>query len=180
MVDITFFIFIKMTKDNHTSKENKSGSFKTFISALKPIQEWLWSNNSSNSNNVNINPASRPSTSLQPQNQQQNSIYPFSQLNQGFDGSLPQQRNMPRMPELPNNMFTIEPPRRSAVEHVSPLDYVPFEAKLTLNNSTNLITLDQLFREINKAAEVVERVDVYLRSSHSDYDFKTEQTLTYK
>lgn len=61
--------------------------------------------------------------------------------------------------------------------HNSPLDSVPFEAQLTLNNSTNLVSLDQLFKEIKKAADVVERADTYLRSNQSDYDFKTEQGI---
>lgn len=61
----------------------------------------------------------------------------------------------------------------------SPLDSVPFEAKLTLNNSTNLVSLDQLFKDIKKAADVVERADTYLKSSQSDYDFKIEQNLIY-
>lgn len=65
------------------------------------------------------------------------------------------------------------------VRQVSPLDQVPFEAKLSLNNSTNLVSLDQLFREIKKAAEVVDRADAYLRSNQSDYDFKIEQNLIY-
>lgn len=59
----------------------------------------------------------------------------------------------------------------------SPLDSVPFEAKLNLTNSTNLVSLDQLFQEIKQAAEVVDRADAYLKSSQSDYDFKTEQGL---
>ena len=63
---------------------------------------------------------------------------------------------------------------------ISPLDSVPFEAKLTLNNSTNLVSLDQLFRDIKKAADVVDRADTYLRSNQSDYDFKTEQGLLYQ
>lgn len=62
----------------------------------------------------------------------------------------------------------------------SPLDSVPFEAKLTLNNSTNLVSLDQLFKDIKKAADVVERADTYLKSSQSDYDFKIEQGLIYQ
>jgi hypothetical protein len=64
--------------------------------------------------------------------------------------------------------------------HHSPLDSVPFEAKLTLNNSTNLVSLDQLFKEIKKTAEVVERADTYLRSNQSDYNFKTEQGILYQ
>lgn len=63
---------------------------------------------------------------------------------------------------------------------VSPLDSVPFEARLTINNSTNLVSLDQLFKEIKKTADVVDRADAYLRSSQSDYDFKTEQNLIYQ
>lgn len=61
--------------------------------------------------------------------------------------------------------------------HMSPLESVPFEAKLTLNNSKNLVSLDQLFNEIKKAADVVERADTYLRSNQSDYDFKTEHGI---
>lgn len=67
-----------------------------------------------------------------------------------------------------------------APSQVSPLDSVPFEAKLTLTNSTNLVSLDHLFKEIKKAADVVDRADVYLRSSQSDYDFKIEQGLIYQ
>lgn len=63
---------------------------------------------------------------------------------------------------------------------VSPLDSVPFEAKLTLSNSTDLVSLDQLFKEIKKAADVVDRADAYLRSNQSDYDFKIEQGLIYQ
>lgn len=67
----------------------------------------------------------------------------------------------------------------SITNQVTPLDSVPFEAKLTLNNSTNLVSLDQLFKEIKKAADIVDRADTYLRSSESDYDFKIEQGLIY-
>ena len=63
---------------------------------------------------------------------------------------------------------------------MSPLDSVPFEAKLTLSNSTDLVSLDQLFKEIKKAADVVDRADAYLRSNQSDYDFKIEQGLIYQ
>ena len=68
-------------------------------------------------------------------------------------------------------------PTGTLSSNVSPLDSVPFEARLTLNNSTNLVSLDQLFKEIKKSAEVVDRVDAYLRSNQSDYDFKTELGL---
>lgn len=67
-----------------------------------------------------------------------------------------------------------------APSQISPLDSVPFEAKLTLNNSTNLVSLDQLFKEIKKAGDVVDRADAYLRSNQSDYDFKIEQGLIYQ
>lgn len=63
---------------------------------------------------------------------------------------------------------------------ISPLDSVPFEARLTLNNSSNLVSLDHLFKEIKKAADVVDQADAYLKSSQSDYDFKTEQGLIYQ
>lgn len=68
-------------------------------------------------------------------------------------------------------------PTGTLAAQISPLDSVPFEAKLTLNNSTNLVSLDQLFKEIKQASEVVDRADAYLKSSQSDYDFKTEQGL---
>lgn len=80
-------------------------------------------------------------------------------------------------PQMPSGYKTMHTTSTSAV---SPLDSVPFEAKLTLSNSTNLVSLDQLFKEIKKAAEVVDRADAYLRSSQSDYDFKTEQTLIFQ
>lgn len=63
---------------------------------------------------------------------------------------------------------------------VTPLDSVPFEAKLTLNNSTNLVSLDELFKDIKRAADIVDRADAYLRSSQSDYNFKTESTLIFQ
>ena len=65
-------------------------------------------------------------------------------------------------------------------KQLSPLDSVPFEAKLTLNNSTNLVSLDQLFKEIKQAADVVERADEYLKSAQSDYDFRIEQNLIHQ
>ena len=68
----------------------------------------------------------------------------------------------------------------AAANRSSPLDSVPFEARLTLNNSTNLVSLDNLFKEIKKAADVVDRADAYLRSNQSDYDFKIEQGLIYQ
>lgn len=71
----------------------------------------------------------------------------------------------------PSNMYG------TLANHHSPLDSVPFEAKLTLNNSKNLVNLDQLFREIKKTAEVVDRADTYLRSNQSDYNFTTEQSI---
>lgn len=71
-------------------------------------------------------------------------------------------------------------PTSTLAAQVSPLDSVPFEIKLSLGNSTNLVTLDQLFKDIKKAADVVDRADAYLRSSQSDYDFKTEQGLMYQ
>lgn len=70
-------------------------------------------------------------------------------------------------------------PTSTLPNQISPLDSVPFEAKLTLNSSTTLVSLDQLFNEIKKASDVVDRADAYLRSSQSDYDFKIEQGLLY-
>lgn len=71
-------------------------------------------------------------------------------------------------------------PTGTLAAQVSPLDSVPFEIKISLGNSTNLVTLDQLFKDIKKAADVVDRADAYLRSRQSDYDFKTEQGLIYQ
>lgn len=65
------------------------------------------------------------------------------------------------------------------VDHHSPLDSIPFEAQLTLTKSINLKTIDSLFQEMRQAIEKVDRVDAYLRSRESDYDFKTEQNLMY-
>lgn len=57
------------------------------------------------------------------------------------------------------------------------VDQVPFEAKLTINSSNTLVSLDQLFKEIKRTTDIVDRADAYLRSSQSDYDFKVEQGL---
>lgn len=54
---------------------------------------------------------------------------------------------------------------------------MPFEAKLTINSSNTLVSLDQLFKEIKRTTDIVDRADAYLRSSQSDYDFKVEQGL---
>lgn len=70
-------------------------------------------------------------------------------------------------------------PTATLVAHNSPLDSVPFEVKFSLSNSTNMVSLDQLFKDIKQAADVVDHADAYLRSSQSDYDFKTEQGLIY-
>lgn len=71
-------------------------------------------------------------------------------------------------------------PTGTLATQISPLDSVPFEARLTLTNSSNLVSLDQLFKEIKQATDVVDRADAYLKSSHSDYNFKTEQGLIYQ
>lgn len=71
-------------------------------------------------------------------------------------------------------------PTGTLAAQASPLDSVPFEIKFSLGNSTNLVTLDQLFKDIKVAADVVDRADAYLRSGQSDYDFKTEQGLIYQ
>lgn len=92
------------------------------------------------------------------------SIYPSLPFSQPFGAS-----NAPG-PSYPTGTLATS-------NQISPLDSVPFEAKLTLNNSTNLVSLDQLFKEIKKAADVVDRADAYLRSNQSDYDFRTEQGL---
>lgn len=70
-------------------------------------------------------------------------------------------------------------PSHTLSNQISPLDSVPFEAKLTLNSSTTLVSLDQLFQDIKKSSDVIDRAEAYLRSSQSDYDFKTEQGLLY-
>lgn len=59
----------------------------------------------------------------------------------------------------------------------NPLDSVPFEAKLSLDSSSNFVSLDQLFKDIKRAADAVERADTYLKSNQSDYRFETEREL---
>lgn len=88
------------------------------------------------------------------------------------------------MPSLPDSYQRKQQPHEyptgtlaASANHLSPLDSVPFEMKLSLNDSSNHVTLDQLFRDIKKAADVVDRADAYLRSDQSDYNFRTEQSL---
>lgn len=109
--------------------------------------------------------------------------YPVGGQSQGSSSyypSLPfsQPPSMPAPYASPNSPGPHNYPTGTLVSNqISPLDSVPFEAKLTLNNSTNLVSLDQLFKEIKKAADVVDRADAYLRSNQSDYDFRIEQGL---
>lgn len=62
----------------------------------------------------------------------------------------------------------------------SPLDSVPFEARFSIDKSTNLTNIDQLFKEMKQNFEKIDRADAYLRSKESDYDFKVEQGLIYQ
>lgn len=64
--------------------------------------------------------------------------------------------------------------------HYSPLDSVPFEARFSSSKSSNLSSLDQLFKELRQTIDKVDRADTYLRSKGSDYDFKVEQGLIYQ
>lgn len=108
-------------------------------------------------------------------NQQPSSYYPSLPFSQPPSMPTPYGGSGPGGSVSPGSHYgTIAP------SQVSPLDSVPFEAKLTLNNSTNLVSLDQVFKEIKKASDVVERADTYLRSNQSVYDFKTEQGLMFQ
>lgn len=78
-------------------------------------------------------------------------------------------------PSLPHAYQPQNYPTGTLAAQVSPLDSVPFEA-----NYTNLTGLSKIFTEIKQAADVVDRADSYLKSSQSDYDFKTEQGLIYQ
>lgn len=92
-----------------------------------------------------------------------NSVYP----------SLPfDQPPMPLMPPTSNTL-------KHDHTHFSPLESVPFEVQLTMTRSTNLVTLDSLFKDMKQAIEKVDRADAYLRSRESYYDFKTEQGPMY-
>lgn len=62
-------------------------------------------------------------------------------------------------------------------QQTSPLDSVPFEFRFSSSNSSDLVSLDQLFKKVKDASNVVERADAYLRSGQSDYDFKVEQSV---
>lgn len=64
--------------------------------------------------------------------------------------------------------------------HYSPLDSVPFEAALPKGTTTNLVSLDKLFKDSRQAIDKVNRTESYLRSKESDYDFKVEQGLIYQ
>jgi len=115
-----------------------------------------------------------------------------------FSTTIPQMPQPPSMPNppapyptsigqfYPSLPFSQPPSMPSAytgtliAKQASPLDSVPFEARLSLNESTNLLSLDQIFRDIKKATDVVERADSYLKSDQSDYNFKIEQALIYQ
>lgn len=84
-----------MTKENNSIKENKSANFKTWISVLKPIRDWL---RSSNSQNVHPNLISRPSFA---QNQQPPKLSPpphqqYTQVNNhSYNVTPSRQRHTP-------------------------------------------------------------------------------------
>lgn len=102
-----------MTKDNHSTKENKPTSFKTFISVLKPIRDWLRSTNS-NSHNGSFNPISKP-TNLNQSQIQHHPHQHFNQVHQSFDVSLSQQRHTPIVNE--SGLISMEDLNRAAIEH---------------------------------------------------------------
>lgn len=89
----------------------------------------------------------------------------------------------PAMPEPYNNASGYNhqpfnyPTGTLTNQQTSPLDSVPFEFRFSSSNSSDLVSLDQLFKKVKDAANVVERADAYLQSGQSDYDFKVEQSV---
>lgn len=99
-------------------------------------------------------PAPYPASSFYPQ-------LPFSQHTDDAS-ALNDPTNNYQRGSMPNN-------------HVAPLDSVPFETNLTLGSSSNLTSLDNLFKDIKQSADIVDQVDNYLKSNQSEYDFKVER-----
>lgn len=92
-----------------------------------------------------------------------NSVYP----------SLPfDQPPMPPMPPTPSTL-------KHDHTNFNPLESVPFEVQLNMTRSTNIVTLDSVFKDMKQAIEKVDRADAYLKSRDSYYDFKTEQGPMY-
>ena len=147
-------------------------------------------NDSPNQTSHGSSPMTGPFSSAYPQMPQMpqlpNSPYPpapypmGAQTSTSIYPSLPFSQNpsmpMPGGPNSPNH-HSYPSGTMARSNQVSPIDSVPFGVQLSLNNSTNFANLDQLFKEIKKAADIVDRADTYLRSNQSDYDFKIEQGL---